>query len=72
MFLAQAHQSKSISVVTQTKATKEKYRLQGKKTEFETEKLLQYLQRTAMTNVIAGSMLLMAQEKVGEVNFSPA
>ena len=72
MFLAQAHQSKSISVVAPTKATKEKYRLQGKKTEFETEKLLQYLQRTAMTNVIAGSMLLMAQEKVGEVNFSPA
>jgi len=27
---------------------------------------------TAMTNVIAGSMLLIAQEKVGEVNFSPA
>lgn len=30
------------------------------------------LQRTAMTNVIAGSMLLMAQEKVGEVSFNPA
>ena len=31
-----------------------------------------YLQRTAMTNVIAGSMLLMAHEKVGDVNFNPA
>lgn len=31
-----------------------------------------YLQRTAMTNVIAGSMLLIAHEKVGEVNFNPA
>jgi len=27
---------------------------------------------TAMTNVIAGSMLLIAQEKVGEVYFRPA
>lgn len=31
-----------------------------------------YLQRTAMTNVMAGSMLLMAQEKVGDVNLRPA
>lgn len=33
---------------------------------------MRYLQRTAMTKVIAGSMLLMAHEKVGDVNFRPA
>lgn len=32
---------------------------------------LKYLQMTAITNVIEGSMLLMAQEKVGDVIFSP-
>jgi len=31
-----------------------------------------YLKRTAKMKVMAGSMLLMAQEKVGEVNLSPA
>jgi hypothetical protein len=31
-----------------------------------------YLKMTAMTNVIAGSILLKAQEKVGDVNFNPA
>ena len=31
-----------------------------------------YLQSTAITKVIAGSMLLIAHEKVGEVNFNPA
>ena len=30
-----------------------------------------YLQMTASTKVIAGSMLLKAQEKVGEVSVSP-
>jgi hypothetical protein len=30
-----------------------------------------YLNITAMTKVIAGNMLLMAHEKVGEVNFNP-
>ena len=33
---------------------------------------VKYLQRNAITNVIAGSMLLRAHEKVGEVNFNPA
>jgi hypothetical protein len=31
-----------------------------------------YLKSTARMKVMAGSMLLMAQEKVGEVNLSPA
>lgn len=34
--------------------------------------LRSYRNITAMTKVIAGSMLLIAQEKVGEVNFNPA
>lgn len=33
---------------------------------------LVYLHRTASTKVIAGDMLLVAQEKVGDVNFNPA
>jgi hypothetical protein len=35
-------------------------------------RILIYLKSTAMTKVMAGSMLLMAQEKVGEVSLSPA
>lgn len=36
------------------------------------DKIDQYLQRTAITKVIAGSMLLIAHENVGDVNFNPA
>jgi len=31
-----------------------------------------YLHKTDITKVMAGSMLLIAQEKVGDVNFNPA
>jgi hypothetical protein len=31
-----------------------------------------YRHKTAITNVIAGSILLIAHEKVGDVNFNPA
>ena len=41
-------------------------------TSLKLKQIISYLQRRAKMNVIAGSILLMAHEKVGEVSFNPA